>query len=168
MEKGETNMTGVCIGRFQVPYLHLGHIHLISTALQECADVVILLGCQKKKDARNPYSLEERRRMIRRVFPQVEIRALDDHPGDDMGWSNEVDDNCKFFPNPILYHSRDSFQGHYKGRLPMKEVEEIQGYSGTNLRKNEQEDSRNGVGFEEVRTTHQEDQEKQRFPGEEL
>jgi len=161
-------MTGIIIGRFQVPYLHLGHIYLISTALRECEAVYILLGCQMKIDERNPFTLEQRRKMIHRIFPQVQIRALDDHPGDDKGWSDEVDDNCKFLHNPILYHSRDSFQSHYKGRIPTKEIPEIPGYSGTQLRKNEQEDSRNGVGFEEIRTTHQESQEKQRFPGEEL
>jgi hypothetical protein len=39
------------------------------------------------------------------------------------------------YPNPILYHSRDSFKNHYVGRIPLKEVEEVPGYSGTKLRK---------------------------------
>ncbi len=127
-------MTGVIIGRFQVPRLHLGHIHLITTALQECDHVMILLGYQPQIDARNPFSLEDRRKVIQKIFPQVEVRAVKDHPGDDIRWSSEVDETCQLLHNPILYHSRDSFKGHYVGKVPTKEVPEVPGYSGTQVR----------------------------------
>ncbi len=128
--------TAVIIGRFQVPYLHLGHIYLISHGLQNYKEVLILLGESVERDERNPYSLEERRDMIWRVFNnnRVHIRALSDHPGDDKGWSEEVDFNLKYWPNPILIHSRDSFKDHYLGEYKTLEIPELPGYSGTKLR----------------------------------
>lgn len=132
MEKQKT--TGAIIGRFQVPYLHLGHVHLISTALQQYDEVVILLGVSTEPDERNPYSVHERSEMIWRVFPQVKIRMLVDYPGDDDMWSHFVDKRLGGFHNPTLLHSRDSFKDHYLGKYPLKEIDEIPGYSGTKLR----------------------------------
>jgi cytidyltransferase-like protein len=130
-------MTGVIIGRFQVPYLHLGHIYLISTALRDYDEVVILLGTTEEKDERNPYSALERSEMIWKIFPQVKIRMIRDYPGDDEMWSWFVDRRLAMFKNPVLLHSRDSFKDHYKGKYPLKEVPELPGYSGTELRKKE-------------------------------
>lgn len=127
--------TGVIIGRFQVPYLHLGHIHLITTALMENEEVVILLGynTSKKPDNRNPYSVSERKMMIRKLFPHIQIYPLIDRSSDEE-WSNDIDGICDILVNPILYHSRDSFKDSYKGIYPLKEVPELPGYSGTKLR----------------------------------
>lgn len=131
-------MTGIIIGRFQVPKLHLGHIYLISTALQECDEAVILLGClggeDPTDDDKNPYTYYERIQVIRRVFPQVSILYLFDRDTDEK-WSKEVDMLCEDYKDPILYHSRDSFISHYSGKLPSKEIPELPGYSGTQLRK---------------------------------
>lgn len=132
MEKQKS--TAVIIGRFQVPYLHLGHIYLISTSLQEYDEVVILLGTTEEKDERNPYSVLERSEMIWRVFPQVKIRMIRDYPNDDEMWSHFVDRRASMFPNPVLLHSRDSFKDHYVGKYPLREIPEIPGYSGTKLR----------------------------------
>lgn len=130
-------MTGIIIGRFQVPYLHPGHLHLIATALRECDKVKILLGCQRDIDERNPYNIGERIRMIRKIFPQVEIDTLWDQETDDT-WSDIIDYILASESDPVLYHSRDSFKDHYNGRFPLREVEQIPGFSGTKLRKNEQ------------------------------
>lgn len=126
-------MTAIIIGRFQVPYLHVGHLHLIATALRECDKVSIFLGTSMDIDSRNPYNRAERIRMIKRIFPQVEIQILLDHPSDEQ-WSKNVDLVGTIYENPILYHSRDSFKDYYKGKLPLREVEEIPGFSGTKLR----------------------------------
>lgn len=128
--------TGIIIGRFQTPYLHPGHLWLISTALRECDDVVILLGCQSNTDIRNPYLRMDRVRMIKRIFPQVEIIALWDNNSDEE-WSKHVDMLCDVYLNPILYHSRDSFVTLYKGKYPTKEVPEIEGFSATKIRNND-------------------------------
>lgn len=126
-------MTGIIIGRFQVPYLHVGHLHLIATALIECDKVVILLGTQTTVDPRNPRNIGERIRMIAKIFPQVHIDVLWDDPSDE-NWSKTVDNYMSTHPDRILYHSRDSFKDHYTGKLPLREVEEIPGVSGTKLR----------------------------------
>lgn len=135
----ESKTTAVIIGRFQVPYLHLGHIYLISHALQNYDKVVILLGCIDPKngetDERNPYSIHYRLMVIDKVFPHVEVVYLYDKPGDDKKWSKQVDMLIEDYENPVLLHSRDSFVDHYMGRYPTKEVPELPGYSGTELRK---------------------------------
>lgn len=132
-------MTGIIIGRFQVPYLHPGHLYLIATSLRECDTTVILLGTpphkeESLKDERNPYGTPHRVRMIKQIFPQVHIQVLYDVQSD-QDWSEGIDEFASIYPNPVLYHSRDSFKNHYTGRLPLKEVEEVPGYSGTKLRK---------------------------------
>jgi cytidyltransferase-like protein len=134
---------GVIIGRFQVPWLHPGHLHLIATAIRECDHVLILLGSSHKIDDRNPYNVPERVRMIRRIFPQVMIETLWDIEGNDQSWSDSLDAWASIKRNQIsctesiLYHSRDSFKDFYKGNNKLREVEEVPGYSGTKLREDD-------------------------------
>lgn len=150
MEKKET---AVIIGRFQTPYLHLGHIYLISTALQHYDKVVILLGMSKEVDARNPYGPLERSEMIWRVFPQVKIRLIGDQPGDDKTWSWFVDKRIENggFPNPVLLHSRDSFRDHYTGKYETREIPELPDYSGTKVRRELQEEEDASIPLDEDR-----------------
>jgi len=131
-------MTGIIIGRFQVPFLHPGHLHLIATSIRECDETIILLGTpaptvESINDERNPYGLPSRIRMLQQIFPQVKIQVLYDSPTDEF-WSMDVDHIASKYKNPILYHSRDSFKNHYVGKIPLKEVEEVPGFSGTKLR----------------------------------
>lgn len=123
------------IGRFQVPYLHPGHLHLIATALRENDKVVILLGTtvSGRPDEKNPYGVIERIDMIQRIFPQVHIHVLTDMNSDEE-WSKEVDWIMRLERATVIYHSRDSFKDHYHGKNELKEVEEIPGFSGTKLR----------------------------------
>ncbi len=125
--------TGVIVARFQVPYLHIGHLHIVSTSLRENDETVIILGCTDKQDERNKYSILERRLMIQKIFPQIRIYTIYDRPSD-VDWSDRVDRWCDLFNSPTLYHGRDSFKSHYTGKYPTKEVEEIPGCSGTTLR----------------------------------
>lgn len=132
------NKTGVIIGRFQVPYLHLGHIYLISHALQKYNHVVILLGSlpNGKIDDRNPFDFHFRVQNINTIFNpgRTSIYKLTDVPGDDAKWSDNIDWLLEDFLNPVLLHSRDSFKDHYMGKHSTVEVPELPGYSGTNLR----------------------------------
>lgn len=135
MEKNISKLA-VIIGRFQTPYLHAGHLHLIATALRECDRTIILLGCQYNKDERNPFDIPDRIQMINKIFPQIGIFPLFDHP-DDEEWSRIIDGfNDSFYYNDdvCLYHSRDSFIKQYHGTIKTKEVEEIEGYSATKIR----------------------------------
>lgn len=129
--------TNIIIGRFQTPYLHAGHLHLIATAIREGDKVVILLGTPRsitdKNIAKNPYTIHERMDTIEKIFPQVRIHVLYDIEDDDI-WSENVDFYCNKYENPTLYHSRDSFKDYYKGKIPLKEVPEIPGLSATQIR----------------------------------
>lgn len=129
-------MTAVIIGRFQVPYLHLGHIYLISHALQNYDSVLILLGTPEVLDDRNPYSISHRMRIIEKIFGnRPEVGVLFDIPESDEEWSKSIDTILDKERNPILLHSRDSFKSHYTGKYACIEVPELPGYSGTELRK---------------------------------
>jgi nicotinamide mononucleotide adenylyltransferase len=128
-------MTGIIIGRFQVPSLTPGHLHLIATSLRECDNTVILLGTPRPEEDWEEYGAPARIRMIRKIFPNVRIQILHDLPND-QDWSTEVDTIAETYGHPILYHSKDSFKNHYVGRLPLKEVEWVPGFIGTDEPKN--------------------------------
>lgn len=74
-----TEFTGdksLMIGRWQP--LHEGHIKLIRSVLNEGKKVVIGLR-DTPKDAKNPYSIEERKEMFRKAFgDEVELIVLPD------------------------------------------------------------------------------------------
>ena len=57
------------IGRFQ-PF-HLGHRHVIQTALGKARHVIVLVGSPNvARSVKNPFTYEERADMIRTVFPE--------------------------------------------------------------------------------------------------
>ncbi len=124
--------TGIVVGRFQVPYLHPGHLWLIATALRESDGVIVILGCQREIDDRNPFFPEQREEMIKKIFPQVRIEKIYDEASDKV-WSDKLD-SLIYGLAPMLYASRDSFASRYKGLVRVREVEEVPGYSGTKIR----------------------------------
>lgn len=74
--------------------------------------------------------------MIKKIFPHISIGSIQDRPSNQT-WSERIDDMTSTLVDPILYHSRDSFRGSYTGKLSLREVEEVAGYSGTKMRTNE-------------------------------
>lgn len=133
---------GVIIGRFQTPYLHEGHKHLINTALSENNRVMILLGTKvdDELDERNPYSFNERIEIVRSDFPDALIYKLTDVPESDEVWSQRVDEIVESvmdignYDVASLYHSRDSFKDYYSGNFKTVEVPQISGVSATQIR----------------------------------
>lgn len=69
---------GLVVGRFQ-PF-HNGHQALIQGAIEDCVHVVVAIGSSNaKRSTRNPFSYEERERMVRAVFgDRVEVAPLPD------------------------------------------------------------------------------------------
>lgn len=67
---------GIVIGRFQ-PF-HKGHKHLIDSALKKCRRVLVLIGSANKAiSAKNPFTYEERKRMISHSYlPTVCLNSL--------------------------------------------------------------------------------------------
>jgi bifunctional NMN adenylyltransferase/nudix hydrolase len=81
----------VFIGRFQ-PF-HKGHEAIINTALTKAREVVVVVGSSfAARSIRNPFSFEERKQMIKAVFPQdnVKVVPVSDYPYDDNKWVNSV------------------------------------------------------------------------------
>lgn len=141
---------GVVIGRFQVPFLHEGHKHLIDSAIRECGVVLIIIGVAKTIDENNPLNYGTRYEIIRDEYPDVFISAITDRESDEE-WSIEVDKIAKRFQldNPHLYGSRKSFIDNYKGILPYVAVPEIPGVSGTKIREELRNESKETVGSNE-------------------
>lgn len=128
---------GVVVGRFQVPELHGGHLHLLNWAKKENDHLVILLGSKVAQlSVRNPLPFDVREKMVRQSFPSALVYELPDDPSDEV-WSRTLDETVRLsfpFQKVRLYGSRDSFAGHYHGSFPIVLVPEIPNISGTELR----------------------------------
>ncbi|HYD93133.1 MAG TPA: NUDIX domain-containing protein [Candidatus Paceibacterota bacterium] len=131
---------GVVVGRFQVPYLHRGHLHVLNTARDNHAYLLVVLASTGGQATReNPLPFEARRDMMKSAYPRAKILEIFDHPINPTFWSRDLDALIrKEFPfNPItLYGSRDSFLPLYSGTFPTVELaSEDARESGTALRK---------------------------------
>lgn len=71
------SVRGLVVGRFQP--LHNGHAALIRHARERCGTVVVAIGsAQAKPSLRNPFTLEERRRMLAAAFPGLAVFDVPD------------------------------------------------------------------------------------------
>jgi nicotinamide-nucleotide adenylyltransferase len=102
-------MIALYIGRFQ-PF-HLGHLDAIKQILNECNKILIVIGsAQYSRTKNNPFSCNERKKMIEKIFIKeninYEIFYLDDiHDKDN--WVNHVKKNIPYFDkvyssNPLV------------------------------------------------------------------
>lgn len=93
---------GFICGRFQM--LHLGHLSLIKEIRRQSVKPIILVGSSDKmRTLSNPFSFEERKAMIQKVYPDQEVIPLPDiGVGDVPAWGD-------YLYQTILNH---------EGRLP--------------------------------------------------
>jgi len=122
----ENPEVGVVIARFQSPYLHDGHIDILTQVLNNHPRVIVFLGVAPLKfTKKNPFDFSIRRAMVEERFPNVEVYSIDD-VGDDEAWSRDLDIGIKKVIGPqlkvVLYGSRDSFIKHYSGEFPTLEL----------------------------------------------
>lgn len=145
----KTGITGIIVGRFQVPELTKGHRGLINEALGLSNEVIIFIGDTKdgRLDSHDPLPYQSRRKMIKSAFPDkpLKIFRLEDI-GNFPLWVKELDNTIDLFTKTeiinyseiILFGSRDSFISGYKansGRYKTREIKEIgNGVSGTKSR----------------------------------
>lgn len=131
------NTVGVIVGRFQTPYLHLGHRSLIESVLSRHEETMIVLGCSAAQlTSDNPLDADTRRLMIHSAYPNVSVHTLYDAPSDEV-WSEELDKLIdRRYPQhtPILYGNRDSFLSSYHGRYEYRKLPETVVTSATELR----------------------------------
>jgi bifunctional NMN adenylyltransferase/nudix hydrolase len=84
----------VFIGRFQ-PF-HFGHAEVIERALSLSDKVIVLAGsANAARSLRNPFTLDERYTMIKKIYPEVIVRGIDDHTYNDSAWIKQVHDVVK-------------------------------------------------------------------------
>lgn len=145
----KTGITGIIVGRFQVPELTKGHRGLITEALGLSNEVIIFIGDTKdgRLDSHDPLPYQSRRKMIKSAFPDkpLKIFRLEDI-GNFPLWVKELDNTIDLFTKTeiinyseiILFGSRDSFISGYKansGKYKTREIKEIgNGVSGTKSR----------------------------------
>ncbi len=83
----------VVIGRFQPP--HDGHRRLVQAALEIAHEVIVVLGSAfRSRDPRNPYTWEERMRLVQAMLPahdadRLTFVAMRDHY-DDERWRDAI------------------------------------------------------------------------------
>ena len=133
-----TYNTGVIIGRFQVAELHDQHKELIQTVLNECENVILLLGLSVIPNTKtNPLDFVQRKKMIQESFPDLDIGYIKDIK-DDNRWSKKVDQEVKNRTprnhSVALFGSRDSFIAHYDGKYQTVELEATRFISGSEQR----------------------------------
>lgn len=131
-------MNGLLIGRFQ-PF-HLGHLEAVNFALNKVENLWIGIGSSNKyNEKKNPFSADERRKMITlsvddSIITRIKIFDIPD-VGDHEKWTCSID---KIVPEYNLVFSNDKFTDNlYKRRnidvitVPLKDRQK---FSGTNIR----------------------------------
>lgn len=133
----------VFIGRFQP--LHRGHCAVIKTALEQAKEVVVVVGSSfAARNIRNPFTFEERKAMIKAVFPseRVKVVPVSDYPYDDNKWVNAiqkiVDETVPDAKDVgLIGHSKDS-TSYYLNIFPRwknhVEVGDVGGINATDIR----------------------------------
>lgn len=134
------NKVGIIIGRFQTPELTPAHVLLFSYALDKHDTVVVFIGVRDTPATdRNPLSFYMRKDIILKQFPTVTVIPLADCPTDEE-WSKNLDkyiNTVSSMRGAVIYHGRDSFASHYKGKYELCEVK-MPGFaevSATEIRK---------------------------------
>ncbi|MFQ5918582.1 MAG: nicotinamide-nucleotide adenylyltransferase [Thermoplasmata archaeon] len=92
MAEGEPSRV-LFVGRFQ-PF-HFGHLSMVKSLVREFDEVVVILGSsQASHTPKNPFSLEERTRMLRESFQAEGLEAVQIVPlrdvGDHAAWLEEL------------------------------------------------------------------------------
>ena len=157
----EKKQIAVIVGRFQVPYLTLGHKWLLQTAFVDYDKVVVLIGDTKilpggykRMDSHDPFPYDLRANMVSEftkecISPSQPDELLGIYRFEDVGnlpiWNKKLDDFLDTInPDPdnyefVMVGSRDSFATRYSGKnkvnvLPIPEDSCLSHVSGTAIR----------------------------------
>jgi len=131
---------GVTVGRFQVPRLTAGHQYLLNYIVKTHPRALVFIGNTPLKGmANDPLTYQMRRAVVERAFPTVEVHRIDDI-FDAEKWSVNLDQQIDYLTGPfqkvVLYGSRRSFLGQYRGKFPTEMVPELEGTcSATDIRR---------------------------------
>lgn len=144
---------GVIVARFQSPYLHEGHIDILTQVTSLHPRVVILLGNSPVRCSKNnPLDFQARKAMLEAKFPNVEVYYIDDVGNNEL-WSKNLDLLIRKTIGPsqkaVLYGSRDSFIAAYSGKYPTIELVPTKFISAREIRKSVGIKSKNTQEFRE-------------------
>lgn len=133
--KNNKKGVGVIVGRWQVPYLHIGHLQLIEHVSDRSKKLVFVVGEPAIYFTNsNPLPFEVRKQMLGKGYPQADILPIRDSKSDEA-WSQNLDELLKGYKDVTLYGSRDCFIEHYKGKHKTEFVPSTYNVSGTEIRK---------------------------------
>lgn len=116
--------TGLILGRFQG--FHKGHEMLIRKACETCDRVLVLVGSAQIE---TPFTYDERRTMIRNVFPDIEIAPICDVGMDaHETFAQHVMDTCReafgTTPDILIFGREDAHRKWIDGLdLPVLQIE---------------------------------------------
>jgi len=128
--------TALFIGRFQP--LHKAHVEDIKLILRECSRVIIAIGsAQKSRTEKNPFTLEERKAMVRaalgdNALPGLEVIAIPDIENDAL-WVDHVKKLCPKFD--VVYTGNPYVASLFEMKeIAVERISLIPGFSGTSIR----------------------------------
>ena len=108
---------GLFVGRFQPP--HLGHLHAIKQALEDCDELIIAIGSsQYSHTFENPFTAGERFEMIRLMLKDggVDLSKVIIIPVPDVGehslWVSRIESYCPRFD--VVYTNNPLVQRLFK------------------------------------------------------
>lgn len=134
------SQVGVVVARFQVPYLHAGHIHLLNQVWERSDRLLIVLGSPSIPNERNILPYDLRVEMVKDFYPFAHFAEILDHH-EDKDWSGSLDKLIQVYLGIVdvgskatLYGSRDCFSKFYTGNYPFVELPELRHFSGTDMR----------------------------------
>jgi bifunctional NMN adenylyltransferase/nudix hydrolase len=127
---------------------HNGHKAVVDAALEKAKEVIIVVGSSfASRTIRNPFTFDERKSMIKAVFPQenVKVVPVSDYPYDDNKWvaaiQGVVYSAMKYTPDPIkiglIGHEKDG-TSYYLKIFPTwgnESVPNVDGIHATDIRK---------------------------------
>lgn len=135
----------VFIGRFQ-PF-HAGHEAIVREGLKQANEVIIVVGSSfAARNIRNPFTFEERKKMIKLVFPEnnVKVVPVSDYPYNDDKWVAAVQSvvlsNMTFTADPsrvaLIGHKKDetSYYLNIFKRWKSISVKNVDGINATDIR----------------------------------
>ncbi|MFB6242367.1 MAG: adenylyltransferase/cytidyltransferase family protein [Candidatus Nanosalina sp.] len=131
-------MKAAFIGRFQ-PF-HLGHRHVIEKYREEFEELYIVIGSAgESRTEENPLTAEERRKVIRACYPDLEIHEIEDEEKDEEGnrkWIGKIEDETDadaiISRNDLVREIVESFSDL---DLVEQDLHDPDVYSGTEIRR---------------------------------
>lgn len=149
----QTAEVGAIVARFQTPFLHDGHVDILTQVLTNHPRVLVFLGNSPVRCSKNnPLDFQARKAMIEARFKEVEVHYIDDVGNNEL-WSKNLDLQLRKAIGPnqkvALYGSRDSFISAYSGKYPTIELVPNKFISAREIRKQIGIKSKNTQEFRE-------------------